>query len=197
MNGRPRTSATRSASELAREFDRSFADPARAAADAVEELLAIRVGGDAYAVRLRDVTGLVADRKIVPLPTPEPALMGIVGLRNGLAPVYSLAALLGYGPTAEAPRWLLLVGPGPQFGLAFPEFDGHRRVERADVSSNQDGGAGAGRNAQVPELVRIDDTRRGLIGIAALTEMIRARVANHDRTRGRTNDQTSERTKES
>jgi chemotaxis signal transduction protein len=195
MNGPPRTATTRSASELAREFDRSFADPARAADEAVEELLALRVGGDAYAVRLRDVTGLVADRKIVPLPTPEPALLGIVGLRNGLAPVYSLAALLGYGPTAEAPRWLLLVGPGPQFALAFPEFDGHRRVARADVSSNQD--AGAGGNAQVPELVRIDDTRRGLIGIAALTEVIRARVANHARAQAHTNDQTNERTKES
>jgi chemotaxis signal transduction protein len=192
MNGKPRTAATRSASELAREFDRSFADPARAADEEVEELLAIRVGGDAYAVRLRDVTGLVADRKIVPLPTPEPALLGIVGLRNGLAPVYSLAALLGYGPTAEAPRWLLLVGPGPQFGLAFPEFDGHRRAARADVSSNQDGGAGAGGNAQVPELVRIDDARRGLIGIAALTEMIRARVANHNRTQAQTNERTKE-----
>ncbi len=192
MSGRPRTAATRSASELAREFDRSFADPAGATDEEVEELLAIRVGGDAYAVRLRDVTGLVADRKIVPLPTPEPALMGIVGLRNGLAPVYSLAALLGYGPAAEAPRWLLLVGPGPQFGLAFPEFDGHRRVARAEISSNQDGGAVAGGNAQVPELVRIDDTRRGLIGIAALTEMIRARVANHDRTRAQANERTKE-----
>jgi purine-binding chemotaxis protein CheW len=197
MNGRPRTAATRSAAELAREFDRRFADPARAADEEVEELLAIRVGGDAYAVRLRDVSGLVADRKIVPLPTPEPALLGIVGLRNGLAPVYSLAALLGYGPAAEAPRWLLLVGPGPQFGLAFPEFDGHRRVARGDVSSSQDGGAGAGGNAQVPELARVDDSRRGLIAIAALTEMIRARVANHDRVQDRTSEQTNERTKES
>jgi|HubBroStandDraft_2_1064218.scaffolds.fasta_scaffold53983_2 chemotaxis signal transduction protein len=197
MSGQPRTTATRSASELAHEFDRSFADPARATDEEVEELLAIRVAGDAYAVRLRDVTGLVADRKIVPLPTPEPALLGIVGLRNGLAPVYNLAALLGYGPAAEAPRWLLLVGPGPQFGLAFPEFDGHRRVARAEVSSNRDGGAGAGGNAQVPELVRIDDTRRGLIDIAALIEMIRARVANHDRAQDHTNEQTNERTKES
>jgi chemotaxis signal transduction protein len=192
MSGQPRTTATRSASELAREFDRSFADPARATDEDVEELLAIRVGGDAYAVRLRDVTGLVADRKIVPLPTPEPTLLGIVGLRNGLAPVYSLAALLGYGPAAEAPRWLLLVGPGPQFGLAFPEFDGHRRVARAEVSSNQGAGVGAGGNAQVPELVLIDDTRRGLIGIAALTETIRARVAHHDRTRAQTNERTKE-----
>ena len=147
MTGKPRTAGTRSAAELARQFDRSFADPARAADEEIEELLAIRVGGDAYAVRLRDVTGLMVDRKIVPLPTPEPALLGIVGLRNGIAPVYSLAALLGYGPTAEAPRWLLLVDPGPQFGLAFPEFDGHRRVARADVSSNREAGAAAASSA--------------------------------------------------
>jgi chemotaxis signal transduction protein len=185
MTGKPSAAVARSAAELARQFDRSFADPARAVDEEVEELLAIRVGGDAYAVRLRDVTGLVADRKIVPLPTPEPALLGIVGLRNGIAPVYSLAGLLGYSPTAETARWLLLVGPGPQFGLAFPEFEGHRRVARADISSNREAGAVAGGNAHVPELVRVDDIRRGLIGIAGLTEDIRARVANHDRTRDR------------
>jgi chemotaxis signal transduction protein len=186
MSATPGTAVTRSAAELAREFDRSFADPARAAAEGIEELLAIRVGGDPYAVRLRDVTGLLADRKIVPLPTPEPALLGLVGLRNGIAPVYSLAALLGYGAGGEPPRWLLLVGPGPLFGLAFQEFDGHRQVARADVSSNQDAGAGA--DANVPELVRVDDARRGLIGIAALTEVIRTRVASHQRNQDRTKE---------
>lgn len=186
MIGRAQAAISRDAAELAREFDRGFAAPFRSVTDAVEELLAIRVGGDPYAVRLRDVTGLMAGCKIVPLPTPEPAMLGLVGLRNGVAPVYSLAALLGYGPSAEPPRWLLLVGAGPLFGLAFQEFEGHRQVSPADISSNREGGAGA--NVNAPELVRVDDVRRGLIGVATLAEVIRAKVASHHRT-----DRTKER----
>jgi len=170
--------AARSAAELARAFDRSFAEPAHATAEDIERLLAIRVGGEGYAVRLRDVSGLVVDRKIVPLPSPTPALMGIVGLRSGLAPAYSLSVLLGYGTDAEPPRWLLLVGLGPLFGLACEAFEGHRQVPRADVSSSQRDRAELESSVSVPESVRVDDGRRGLISIAALTEIIRANAAS-------------------
>jgi chemotaxis signal transduction protein len=177
--------AARNATELAREFDRSFVEAARVRGDDDERLLAIGVGGDAYAVRLRDVSGLAVDRKIVPLPGPTPGLLGIVGLRSGLAPVYSLAALLGYGSLGETPRWLLLVGPGPLFGLAFQEFVGHRQVSPAALSSAEGVRVGAGAHLAVPESVRIDDLWRGLISITALTDLIGSAVANQDRTKER------------
>lgn len=171
----------RNAKALALDFDRTFADPRRVTGDDMEGLLALRVGGDPFAVRLRDVTGLIVDRKIVALPSPISALLGIVGLRNGIAPVYSLGALLGYGASRDAPRWLLLVGAGPLFGLAFEDFDGHRQIARADVSSAQ----GETSGAHVPESVRIDDLRRGLISIAALTDTIKALVVDNDRNKER------------
>jgi chemotaxis signal transduction protein len=171
------------AEALARDFDRGFAEPARTATEDVERLLAIRVGGEGYAVRLGDVTGLVVDRKLVPLPSRTPGLLGIVGLRSGLAPVYSLAALLGYGAVAEPPRWIVLVGTGPLYGLSFGEFDGHRQVTRAEISSRQAERSGA--NLSVPESVRVDGARRGLVSVAALTDIIRASVANNDRTKER------------
>ena len=173
--------AAGNAAALALDFDRTFAAPRRARFADLEGLLALRVGGDAFAVRFRDVTGLRVDRKIVALPSSTSALLGIVGLRNGLAPVYSLGALLGYGASREAPRWLLLVGAGPLFALAFEDFDGHRQIARTDVSSAQDETSGA----HVPESVRIDDVRRGLISIAALTETIEALVAEHTRNKER------------
>jgi chemotaxis signal transduction protein len=174
--------ATADATELARAFDGSFAAVARVAASDDERLLAIRVGGHAYAVRLRDVTGLLADRKIVHLPTRMPAFLGMVGLRNEIAPVYSLGALLGYDALVDRPRWLLLVGAGPLFGLAFDEFDGHRQVARAAVSSRQ---GGDGLVALVPESVRLGDVQCGLISVAALTETIRARIARNAPTKER------------
>jgi purine-binding chemotaxis protein CheW len=171
----------RNAAELARAFDRSFADPVRSAPQEVERLLAIRVGGDPYAVRLRDISGLVVDRKIVPLPRSTSAAavgpLGLVGLRGGLAVVYSLGALLGHGAIGAPPRWLLLVGAGPLFGLAFDDFDGHREIASADISSRQDETPGA----PVPDLVRIGDAQRGLISIATLTETITAQISNKGR----------------
>jgi chemotaxis signal transduction protein len=173
-------STIRSASDLAREFDRTFEDPARVVVDDTEGLLAIRVAGDPYAVRLRDVSGLVVDRKIVALPTRLPALLGVVGLRGGVAPVYGLRALLGYEAIREAPRWLLLIGAGPLFGLAFEDFDGHRRTTRADISSRQNDTPGS----LVPESVRVDDDgRRGLINLATVTDTIQSRVAANDRNK--------------
>ena len=51
------------ADELRRAFDRSFAEAPGGApeADALESLLAIRVGGDPYALRLSEIAGLFAD----------------------------------------------------------------------------------------------------------------------------------------
>jgi chemotaxis signal transduction protein len=165
------------AADLARAFDSSFANPARSVRDEVDDFLMIRTGGDAYAVRVRDIAGLIADRKIVPLPTAEPAFLGIAGLRGGVVPVYSLAVLLGRALTAETPRWLLLVGTGAPLGLAFDQFDGHVRVPHADVSS--------GSEAATQESVRIGDAWRGIIRIEALAETIRAPHPENGINRGK------------
>jgi purine-binding chemotaxis protein CheW len=122
------------AAVLARDFDRRFAQPARAAPVDLDTLIAIRAGGERYAVRVRDMTGLLADRAVVPLPSPLADLLGLVSLRGGLLPVYCLASLLGHRRPAAAPRWILLAGPGPLVGLACDQFDRHLTVARSDVA---------------------------------------------------------------
>jgi hypothetical protein len=49
------------AAALRHAFDRSFAEPLRLGTEVVEDLLAIRIGTTAYAVRLAEVAGLFAD----------------------------------------------------------------------------------------------------------------------------------------
>ena len=165
------------AADLARAFDGSFAEPVRSVSDDADDFLTIRTGGDAYAVRVREIAGLIADRKIVPLPTSEPAFLGIAGLRGGVVPVYSLAALLGRVPNAEMPRWMLLVGTGAPLGLAFDQFDGHVRVPHADVSS--------GGGAATQESVRIGAAWRGVIPVQALAATIRTRRPENGINRGK------------
>src|SRR6202030_4383581 len=90
-------------------FDSSFAAAASSTTGPLEDLLAICVEGDPYALRLSEIAGLYVDVKIVPVPGPIAQLLGIVSLRGKLAPVYDLAALLHY-PLAVSPRWMILAG---------------------------------------------------------------------------------------
>jgi chemotaxis signal transduction protein len=114
------------AAEMRREFDRSFADAPRAATEAPNDLVAIRIGGDPYALRVAEIAGLHVDRSIASVPSQIPELLGIAGFRGSLVPVFDLGALLGY-PAATASRWLAIAA-GTSIGFAFEAFDGHVRV---------------------------------------------------------------------
>ena len=166
---------------LRREFDRSFAAPAYVGAEETLDLLALRAGGDAYALRLADVTGLLVDRRIVPLPATVPAFLGLIGMRGGVVAVWSLGALLGYGVDRELPRWMVLVGGrggGHALALAFERFEGHLRVPGARLSERAP--TDPARRADVAvhprQAVRADDLWRGLLDVDALTVDIQRRV---------------------
>ena len=124
--------------ELRRAFDLSFALPPAQALAELEDLLAIRVAGDRYAIRLRDVTGLVAGRTIVPVPADAPDLLGLAGLRGGVVPVFGLASILGYGQAPAEPRWLILCGAEEPLALACSDFEGCLRVPKASLHACED-----------------------------------------------------------
>ena len=90
------------AARMRAEFDRGFALSPPVAGDAQEGYLAIRVGGDPCALRLADLLGVYVDRKVVPLPSSVPTLLGIASFRGALIPVHDLRLLLGYLRTAPA-----------------------------------------------------------------------------------------------
>jgi purine-binding chemotaxis protein CheW len=114
------------AAELRREFDCGFAAPLRVAAATGEDLLAIRVGGQDCAVRLRDIAGLHACKKLTRVPGAAAALLGIAGFRGAILPVYDLRIVLGRAGT-EAPRWLVIAAER-QVAFAFEAFHGQLRV---------------------------------------------------------------------
>jgi chemotaxis signal transduction protein len=115
-------------------FDSAFARPVTAVTESFADLLAVRVGGDPYALRLRDITGLHVDLDIVPVPSPAQHLLGIAALRGTMAPVYDLAGLLGY-PPARRSRWIVMTGSEHSVGLAFESFDAHVRVSETQMDS--------------------------------------------------------------
>ncbi len=177
MGGVSESSASRAA-ELRREFDRTFLAPPREEGEEREDLLAVRLAGDPYAFRVREIAGLEVCRRVVPLPRRVAGLCGLAGLRGGLVPVYDLGALLGYPEAGETPRWLILCGRPDPVGLGVAELDGYLRVPRSALhrADGRDGG-----RVHLREVVRDGGVTRGMIGVPALLETINGRAGSPGR----------------
>lgn len=121
------------ADNLRRMFDHGFSLPIAADPDVHVDLLAVRIGGDPYAVRLSEILGVFADRPIVAAPSSAPSFLGLAGVRGSIVPVFDLATLLGY-TRSSAPRWLVLVA---QIGFAFEALEGHVRATESAIAREQ------------------------------------------------------------
>jgi chemotaxis signal transduction protein len=162
-------------------FDRSFAEAPRSDAAPFEDLLEITVGTMPYALRMTEVFGLFADRKITLLPSTVHELLGITGLRGSVLPVYDLAALLGHSVAAGTPRWLAVAAALP-VALAFEGFERHQRIRRDAIVPH------VHRDSQVRHVRDMFQSRgaaRPIISIASVLEVItsRARAGVAERSR--------------
>jgi chemotaxis signal transduction protein len=156
------SSISTKAAEFRRVFDQARAAPSSTGAEVqAENLLAIRVARDVYAIRVSEISGISTDRRIIAFPSPIPELLGVAGLRGVLVPVYSLAALLGYGLEAEEVRWCALCGTEEPFALAFSGFEGYLRVPHTELYP-----------AEQREV-----TRTFVTHVARTTDMVRAVVS--------------------
>jgi chemotaxis signal transduction protein len=156
------------AAALRREFDESFAAPAQSRPERIQGLLAIRVGTDPYALRLSEISGLHVGLRIVPVPSAAAQLLGIVGVRGTMAPIYDLAALLGYPPVAS-PRWVVFARARQAVGFGFETFETHMQVTDTALVLNKDDGAKrvvAGQHLQ--GTVRVGNVLRPIIHMASV-----------------------------
>lgn len=153
------------ATELRVAFDRSFALPPPHEAPEVDEVLVVRVSDDLYAIRLRDISGLVARRTIVAVPAAAPGLLGVAGVRGDLVAVFSLSSLLGYGDDPEAPSWAVLCGGEHPIALGFAELEGYLRVRRAAVHADE---ALRVKRSYVTEVVATEAGARPVIDVSLI-----------------------------
>jgi chemotaxis signal transduction protein len=160
------------AAELRRTFDLSFASPPPPPQE-VEDLLTLRIAGDAYAIRLRDIAGIVTDRKIIPVPAATLDLLGLAGIRGGIFPVFGLASLLGHDRTGDSPRWMILCGTDEPVALAFAEFDGYLRLPRSSIHADE--GIRPARH-YVDQLAHTDAGVLSVIGIPGIVATLRNRI---------------------
>lgn len=162
--------------ELQTAFDKERAAPVSTRTEELmENLLGIRVSKNSYAIRVSEISGLIAGRKIVRLPSPVPELLGIAGVRGVLVPVYDLAALLGYSTEMEETRWLALCGTEDCIALAFSDFESYLRIPQAKVfPAEQDQTA----RTYVTHVARGTDMVRAVVSVPLLKTKIQERCHN-------------------
>jgi chemotaxis signal transduction protein len=155
------------AEALRKQFDAAFAEPFAERTADVASFLAIRIDADEYALRVEEIRGFAAARKIVPVPSGVHALLGLAGIRGAVVPVFSLRALMGYTGGDERPRWFVLGGGAVPIALAFEDFDGYLELPVSDVRP-----AGEPGRTFVREVLRIGDALRGVIALASMAKTI-------------------------
>lgn len=168
--------------ELRESFDHAFVQARAPLGETDEGLLAIRIRGEPYVLRLADVDGLFADRRIVPLPTAINALLGVVGFRGQLVPIYDLGQLMGHTAARETPRWIVLLKSSDPVAIAFDAFDAQLRVPRHLVKGLD---ALEPPLRSVPQVVAMlagvvqGEPSRPIVHLPAVLESIRQQVGAH------------------
>jgi chemotaxis signal transduction protein len=119
--------------ELRLDFDAAFARAPAAAQPPSLDLLRIRVALRSLCLRLSEIVTVQRDFSIAMVPSPSPALRGLVGLRGKVLPVYDLAWLLGLGK-CDAPRWLVDLRTPTPCALAFDAFEAQLRVAESQLA---------------------------------------------------------------
>lgn len=157
------------AAALRAEFDQSFGVERSAPVGTLVELLAIRVAGHSYALRLSEVGLIAVDRRITRLPSPQPALTGLCTVRGHVVAVYDLGAILGHARTGS-PRWVMQASRSEPIALAFEAFEGQLRIDAAQIATH-----GPGR-ALVHQVVDAGGPARPIVDVAAVVAEIEQRI---------------------
>jgi chemotaxis signal transduction protein len=154
--------------DLRQSFDRAFSEPIAEQAARTVELLTIRVGREAFALRMSEIGALEADRTITAVPSDQAELLGISGVRGGVVAVFDLALLLDL-PRSESTRWLVLAKGAP-LAFAFSGFEGQHDARPEDFAS-----AEAGRDGRARDVVHKDGLALPVIDLTALVAALERR----------------------
>ncbi len=152
------------AQKLREAFDETFTRPAVSWNDAVEDLLAIRVGKSQLALRRSEIAAIMRCPPLTPLPSRNPSFRGLGSVRGSLVAAYSIGSLLGLEDRSPSNGWIVLCGAERSAALLFDELVGYFRlpaneIHRAD-SPEQEIGA--------HEVVRVSGTLRPVLDVARL-----------------------------
>jgi chemotaxis signal transduction protein len=106
----------------------------------------------------------------VAIPSPVSELIGIAGVRGGIVPVYSLAALLGHA-RQDQERWLVLCQLENPVVFAFTELEGYIQVPVAQLQVAKEDR----KHDYLRQVIRTGERLRPVVSISSLVELISTR----------------------
>jgi purine-binding chemotaxis protein CheW len=175
----PAATITGTAQAMRHAFDRSFSQAPVTEAARFESMLAVRIRGDAYVIPVAGIRALYADRRVVALPTPMAELLGVATFLGQVAPVYDLAALLGYERRA-VPRWFVLARWRDPVAFAFEAFEALLPVAPEHVVSPVDGAEPDAARPHLRGAVHAGKALRPIVHLPSVLDDIQKRVeASH------------------
>ncbi len=143
------------AMELRREFDATFAKAPLESATVSQDFLMIRVSGEPFAIRVRDIGRVTSASQILAVPTRRATVLGVVAIRGVIVAVHSLARLLGHASN-DMPKWIAIAAGTETTGLAFDELERFVRIH----------------NASEERVLVHDGLARPIVDVAAILESI-------------------------
>jgi purine-binding chemotaxis protein CheW len=121
-----------SAEQLREVFDQSFTRAVAPDTTRWQDFLQIRLDGQVHVLALDEVASLQPLSWVTPIPGPLPALIGLIGHKGEIVPIYDLRTVLGHSASV-APRWMV-VSRQADVALAFDAFDKHLRCPAEAVA---------------------------------------------------------------
>ena len=112
---------------------RTFARPPPSAEPGLEDFLIVTAAADRYVLRLSEVTSVHVDRRVTPVLSPMPELLGLADFHGRLTPIYAAGALLGC-TGAQEPRFLVVARHAQPVGFAFTALQRHLRVAPSELT---------------------------------------------------------------
>ncbi len=94
------------------------------------DLLSFRLGGEAYAVMVKDVREVLKIRSLTPVPNAPPYILGVTTLRGTVLPVFDLCVRLGLvsGERDEKSRIVVVGSSEEDVGLVVDRVTGVLRI---------------------------------------------------------------------
>lgn len=155
------------ARRLRQTFDQSFARALQTDDGRQQDFLQIRLNGVVHMLSLDEVASLQALNRVTPIPGPLPSLLGIIGHKGDIVPVYDLRIVLGLPATLPV-RWMVLNKSG-LLALAFDAFDKHVRHPESAVARPA---SGAAEGEHIRLSLRVDGVNWPIVNLASVSDGI-------------------------
>jgi purine-binding chemotaxis protein CheW len=136
--------------------------------DSQTKVCLLTIGGEVYAVDLRNVREVFEVDAITPVPGMPPALVGVTNVRGAVVPVMDLRRLLDVPSSGPAPQFAVIIKHGNhQAGVLVERVPEIRTVQTEQFMPTPSGDAREGKPF-LTAVLRLDDRMGGVVEVPTL-----------------------------